>query len=343
MPARTAANMSRSAGCCASAASSRRRSPCRGSSTGCAPIPSAGRALMRENQSYVFFRELTGPGPLGALGRPVTPRASASPPIPRFVPLGAPVLLVGMDNPRANGLWVAQDTGGAIRGANRFDTFWGAGRGGGGDRRRHGGARPGLICCCRAARSRGSGAAMPRRLSAEEQALWRQVVESVRPLARRSAAAGSAAEPARASRAAPRLARQPAPAAAPARKAAPGTTLDGELGPAAVARPGRARPQRRPARPQSRHRLRPARPAARAGDRRRGARLLLLITGKPPRRRRPGSAARSARRSATGSPPRAMPATSPRCATPIRATAARARSTSSSGGSAERRRGSTRA
>ena len=46
--------------------------------------------------------------------------------------------------PRANGLWIAQDTGGAIRGANRFDTFWGAGRGGGDDRRRHGGARPRL-------------------------------------------------------------------------------------------------------------------------------------------------------------------------------------------------------
>ena len=37
------------------------------------------------------------------------------------------VLLADMDNPLANGLWVAQDTGGAIRGANRFDTFWGAG------------------------------------------------------------------------------------------------------------------------------------------------------------------------------------------------------------------------
>ena len=114
--------------------------------------PEAGRALMRENPSYVFFRELTGPGPLGALGLPVTPRATVAAD-PRFVPLGAPVLLFGMDNPRANGLWIAQDTGGAIRGANRFDTFWGAGRGGGGDRRRHGGARPGLICCCRAARS----------------------------------------------------------------------------------------------------------------------------------------------------------------------------------------------
>lgn len=88
--------------------------------------PIEGRALMRENPSYVFFRELTGPGPLGALGLPVTPGASVAAD-PRFVPLGAPVLLVGMDNPRADGLWIAQDTGGAIRGANRFDTFWGAG------------------------------------------------------------------------------------------------------------------------------------------------------------------------------------------------------------------------
>jgi membrane-bound lytic murein transglycosylase A len=88
--------------------------------------PDAGRALMQENPSYVFFRELTGPGPLGALGRPVTPNASVAAD-PHFVPLGAPVLLRSMDNPRADGLWVAQDTGGAIRGANRFDTFWGAG------------------------------------------------------------------------------------------------------------------------------------------------------------------------------------------------------------------------
>jgi len=90
--------------------------------------PDAGRALMRENMSYVFFQELTGAdrGPLGALGRPVTARATVAAD-PRFVPLGAPVLLTGMDNPRADGLWVAQDTGGAIRGPNRFDTFWGAG------------------------------------------------------------------------------------------------------------------------------------------------------------------------------------------------------------------------
>jgi membrane-bound lytic murein transglycosylase A len=88
--------------------------------------PEPGRALMRENRSYIFFRELTGPGPLGSLNVPVTANASVAVD-PRFVPYGAPVLLSNMDNVRANGLWVAQDTGGAIRGANRVDTFWGAG------------------------------------------------------------------------------------------------------------------------------------------------------------------------------------------------------------------------
>lgn len=88
--------------------------------------PDGGAALMRENPSYIFFRELTGPGPIGSLGVPVTPRGSVAVD-PTFVTYGAPVLLFNMDNSNADGLWVAQDTGGAIRGANRFDTFWGAG------------------------------------------------------------------------------------------------------------------------------------------------------------------------------------------------------------------------
>jgi membrane-bound lytic murein transglycosylase A len=87
--------------------------------------PEEGRAIMRENKSYIFFRELTGPGPLGALDLPVTPRVTVAAD-PKFVPLGAPVIL-SVDQPVASGLWVAQDTGGAIKGANRFDTFWGAG------------------------------------------------------------------------------------------------------------------------------------------------------------------------------------------------------------------------
>ncbi|HUG45890.1 MAG TPA: murein transglycosylase A [Sphingomicrobium sp.] len=87
--------------------------------------PEQARALMQENPSYIFFKVLTGPGPLGALGLPVTPNATIATD-PKFIPLGAPVWL-GLDRPEAWGLWVAQDTGGAIKGANRVDTFWGAG------------------------------------------------------------------------------------------------------------------------------------------------------------------------------------------------------------------------
>ena len=84
-----------------------------------------GMAVMQENPSWVFFRELTGAGPIGSLGVPVTARASVAAD-PAYIPLGAPVFLV-FDRAEANGLWIAQDTGGAIKGANRYDTFWGAG------------------------------------------------------------------------------------------------------------------------------------------------------------------------------------------------------------------------
>lgn len=87
--------------------------------------PEAGKAIMRENLSYIFFREITGDGPLGALGVPVRGQSSVAAD-PAFTPLGAPVWLT-LDRGEASGLWIAQDTGGAIKGANRFDTFWGAG------------------------------------------------------------------------------------------------------------------------------------------------------------------------------------------------------------------------
>jgi membrane-bound lytic murein transglycosylase A len=88
--------------------------------------PAEGRAMLRANEAYVFFREITGEGPVGALGVPVRARSTVAAD-PLFVPLGAPVFLAGMDNASANGLWIAQDTGGAIKGANRVDTFWGSG------------------------------------------------------------------------------------------------------------------------------------------------------------------------------------------------------------------------
>ena len=86
--------------------------------------PAEGSALMRQNQSYVFFRERAGADALGALGVPIAPRTTLAAD-PAFVPLGAPVWLQGDGG--ISGLWVAQDTGGAIKGPNRFDSFWGAG------------------------------------------------------------------------------------------------------------------------------------------------------------------------------------------------------------------------
>lgn len=86
--------------------------------------PAEGRAIMDENRSFVFFRELDTP-PVGAMGYVVSGGISVAADT-KFVPLGAPVFL-SMDRQDASGLWVAQDTGGAIKGSNRFDTYWGAG------------------------------------------------------------------------------------------------------------------------------------------------------------------------------------------------------------------------
>ncbi|WP_076071287.1 murein transglycosylase A [Sphingomonas montana] len=87
--------------------------------------PDGGTAIMNANKSFVFFRELGGAGPLGAMGYPVMGRTTVAAD-PAFTPLGAPLFLA-MDHGEASGLWVAQDTGGAIKGANRFDTYWGSG------------------------------------------------------------------------------------------------------------------------------------------------------------------------------------------------------------------------
>jgi membrane-bound lytic murein transglycosylase A len=87
--------------------------------------------MLNYNASYVFFRELPAdlPGPLGALGVPVTARRSVAVD-PRFVPLGAPVYIATTWPNTAkplNRLMLAQDTGGAIRGPVRADYFWGFG------------------------------------------------------------------------------------------------------------------------------------------------------------------------------------------------------------------------
>ena len=55
----------------------------------------------------------------------MTPRATVAAD-PNYVPLGAPVFLT-LDRHEANGLWVAQDTGGAIKGAEPLRHLLGRG------------------------------------------------------------------------------------------------------------------------------------------------------------------------------------------------------------------------
>ena len=97
--------------------------------------PAKVQALLNENPSYVFFRNLpTDPnnpdaGPPGALGVPLTPGRSIAID-PRATPLGAPVWLdttYPNTNQPMKRLVLAQDTGGAIKGAVRADFFWGFG------------------------------------------------------------------------------------------------------------------------------------------------------------------------------------------------------------------------
>jgi membrane-bound lytic murein transglycosylase A len=101
---------------------------------------------LNADPSYVFFQEETiedyGAGPRGAAGVPLTPMGSIAVD-PAYHPYGAVVFVAGDYNgqPFQRAL-VAQDTGGAIRGALRADLFWGLGAAAGdaAGRMRHDGA-----------------------------------------------------------------------------------------------------------------------------------------------------------------------------------------------------------
>lgn len=95
--------------------------------------PARQNELFNANPSFVFFKEekINDPtkGPKGAMGLPLTSQRSIAVD-PQYLPLGAPVFL---DTTQPNSgallqrLVIAQDTGGAIRGAVRADYFWGTG------------------------------------------------------------------------------------------------------------------------------------------------------------------------------------------------------------------------
>ena len=87
--------------------------------------------FLNANPSVVFFRELEPglPGPIGALGIPITAERSVA--VDRkYIPLGAPIFLSTTwpnSSKPLNQLMMAQDTGGAIGGGVRVDFYWGQG------------------------------------------------------------------------------------------------------------------------------------------------------------------------------------------------------------------------
>lgn len=92
--------------------------------------PAAAAELRRKDPRYVFFRELTGEGPVGYQGAVLTPGRSLAVDH-RYVPLGAPVWLEAHDKFRPvalSRLVVAQDIGDGISGPLRGDFYWGSGK-----------------------------------------------------------------------------------------------------------------------------------------------------------------------------------------------------------------------
>ncbi len=92
--------------------------------------PAADMDLLNTNPSYVFFRKLGDltdtQGPIGAMGRSITTLRSVAVD-PAHIPLGAPVWVEKSGADPLRRLMIAQDTGGAIKGAQRADIFFGTG------------------------------------------------------------------------------------------------------------------------------------------------------------------------------------------------------------------------
>lgn len=92
--------------------------------------PTDGQELLYHNPSYVFFREVSQVpahlGPLGAMNRSITTMRTVAID-PSFVRLGSPVWIEKDGKSPLRRLMIAQDTGSAIKGAQRADVFFGTG------------------------------------------------------------------------------------------------------------------------------------------------------------------------------------------------------------------------
>lgn len=98
--------------------------------------PEKAQPVMNMNPSFVFFRKLDVENPIGAEGVELTPGYSIAVD-PDAIAYGTPVW-ISTHYPKSDGksvsqgsplnrLFIAQDTGGAIKGAVRSDIFWGNG------------------------------------------------------------------------------------------------------------------------------------------------------------------------------------------------------------------------
>lgn len=92
--------------------------------------PFEGEELLYHNPSYVFFREVSqvpaDKGPLGAMNRSITAMRSIAVD-PAYTVLGTPVWIEKAGAEPMHRLMIAQDTGSAIKGAQRADIFIGTG------------------------------------------------------------------------------------------------------------------------------------------------------------------------------------------------------------------------
>ncbi len=92
--------------------------------------PNLAKDIMYKNRSYIFFDELKGDGAIGALGVSLTPNYSLA--VDKsYIPLGLPLFIETkepINGAKIDRVMVAQDVGGAIKGAIRADFFFGNGK-----------------------------------------------------------------------------------------------------------------------------------------------------------------------------------------------------------------------
>ena len=95
--------------------------------------PKIGRKIIEHNKSYIFFKKVYEDGPVGKQGVPLTPERSIA--IDNgLYPFGMPVWVEttlpysrNYEDRKYKRLFIAQDKGGAIKGALRGDIFFGHG------------------------------------------------------------------------------------------------------------------------------------------------------------------------------------------------------------------------